>query len=91
MVRKINPSEVGNGELTAPIKKDVALYIFWFLNAGANQRDALEILRTYQSPISRSTLTGYPSAISDLYRQHSQKYTVDLDARIKGITDGYKK
>jgi hypothetical protein len=92
---KNHPSAIVNRELTIPIEKDVALEFFGFLSADANQRDALEgpqdLPEGAVDPISHSTLTGYRSAISDLYRQHGQKLSVDLDAGIKGITDGYKK
>jgi hypothetical protein len=75
-----------------PAERNAVLAFFGHICSAASLRDeATSDVESTQAPLSFSGVTGYRSALVDLYRGAELQLDPDLNAELKTILDGYQK
>ena len=81
------------GEISIPVNKKAVIEFFGELSANAAVllEASVDDVPDLPTPLSVSTLTGYRSALVDLYRQHGKSLDRKLDVELNSVLNGYEK
>jgi hypothetical protein len=91
-----HPSQIENGVLVLPLPEDTVIRFFTHKCMPAFNRMSLQSKKdlteaTLAEPFAPTTLTGYRSALVDLYRSKKLKLSDDLERELKALLSGYEK